>query len=173
VSEEGPRRAYGSGSIYRRREGLWAAEITLRRGLERVRRRWYGRTPEEAEAKLNRYLDSMPKGMRRLNQKAMRRPVNGTPIPAPVPTMPQPKTVVASALVTPPLVASSACIVPTPALRWQDAEWLEKLAATVEAGVNTEGQVVMESELAIRIVVELREVIRRNRPAGVSWLRAR
>jgi hypothetical protein len=172
--EEGQRRPYGSGSIYRRREGLWAAEITLRRGRERVRRRWYGRTPAEAEVKMDRYLESMPKGMRLNHQKALRQRVNGTPTPAPfVPTQQhQPKTVEAPAL-PPGGVVHPIRIVPTPALRWQDAEWLEKLAATFEAGVNAAGQVVVESELALRIVVELRDVIRRNRPAGVSWMRTK
>jgi hypothetical protein len=166
------RRINGSGSVYHRSDkGLWAAEITLREGPARKRRRFYGRTPGEAEAKLERFLERLP--------DALRRQVR--PPQPPTSPGPGPDRLLADELdrleLSPelrellkvPREAGALEVGRVPALRWQDAEWLAKLALTLEAAANA-GDVRWAPPFARRVAEEVRAVIQRNRGGGVTWL---
>jgi hypothetical protein len=167
--KNGRRRVNGSGSVYHCADkGLWAAEITLRDGPARKRRRFYGRTPGEAEAKLELFLERLPERLRR-----QVRPVMPPFAPGPEPLFvdeldrlelrPELRELLRVPAQAGPLEVGRVAV-----LRWQDAEWLEKLALTLEAAAHT-GEVRWAPAFARRVAEEVRAVIVRNRGNGVTW----
>jgi len=148
------RRPNGAGSVYMRGEdGLWAAEVRIRQGRRRVRRRFYGKTRAQAEGKLADYLATLPPDCRPLTDDRLVE-----------------RLTVAAAQLRGELPTPRAPVELIPQLRCHDAEWLEKLARTLEAALRLDGPVVWDRPMAVGVVDELREIVRRNRGSGVTWL---